>query len=86
MVVPGGEVQWNEISYIPVFDASSQVEGFYLLARDLSGKKRSEEEKRKLEVKLYETEKFKTMGTLAAGVAHDFNNLLSIIIIYKLSE
>lgn len=83
IVTPTGETLWNEVSYIPILEASGQVDGFYVLARDLTNKKRSEAEKEKLELKLYETEKFKTIGTLAGGVAHDFNNMLGVIIGYS---
>ncbi|BHH84649.1 response regulator [Desulforhopalus sp. 52FAK] len=83
VITPDGKTFWNEISYIPTFKTSGQVDGFYVLARDLTSKKRSEEEKKKLESKLYETEKFKTIGTLAGGIAHDFNNMLGVITGYS---
>jgi PAS domain S-box-containing protein len=83
IVTPVGETFWNEISYIPTFKTSGQVDGFYVLARDLTSKKQSEAEKEKLELKLYETDKFKTIGTLAGGVAHDFNNMLGVITGYS---
>lgn len=78
-----GETLWNDISYIPIFDTSGKVDGFYVLASDLTEKKRSEAEKGKLELKLYETDKIKTIGTLAGGIAHDFNNMLGVIIGYS---
>ena len=83
IITPSGETFWNEISYIPIFKTLDQVDGFYVLARDLTSQKRAEAEKKKLESKLYETEKFKTIGTLAGGVAHDFNNMLGVITGYS---
>jgi len=44
-----------------------------LMARDISERKRREEEKLKIE-------KLESIGILSGGIAHDFNNLLSVIL------
>lgn len=71
-----GTVQIHEISFIPMFDHNKCVEGFYVLALDVTGKKRAAEEHKQLEAQLHDAQKFKAIGTLAGGIAHDFNNLL----------
>jgi len=79
---PDGLKTHLEVSASLMRDSKGQPIGFRGVVRDVTEKKRFEEEKAKLEAQLQQAHKMEVIGTLAGGVAHDLNNILSGIVSY----
>ena len=77
-----GSTFFAEISASCIKDDQGQTIGFLGLARDISDRKKTEEDKTQLQVQLLQAQKMESIGRLAGGVAHDFNNMLSVILGY----
>jgi PAS domain S-box-containing protein len=77
----GTEVECLLTSAVRRMDDGSII-GYQGIIRDITERKRAEEEKKKMEAQLQQAQKMEAIGTLAGGVAHDFNNILSLIIGY----
>ncbi len=69
-----------ETSVALMRDAKGRAVGFRGLARDVTERRQSEAERKKLQAQLLQAQKLESVGRLAGGVAHDFNNMLSVII------
>ena len=76
-----GDCRWAEINVTPIFHDGelSYSLGTWI---DISERKNSEKERKRLEQRLQMSKKMESLGLLAGGVAHDLNNVLAGIVSY----
>lgn len=65
-----------------VYDTDGKFVMSRSVIRDISERRLADEEKKKLQQQLFQSQKLEALGTLAGGIAHDFNNLLASILGY----
>jgi PAS domain S-box-containing protein len=69
-----------ETSGVPIISAEGALVGYRGVDRDITERKKAEEEKEKLQGQLLQSSKMTAIGTMSGGIAHDFNNILLVII------
>jgi PAS domain S-box-containing protein len=75
-----GEKRYLLTTKIPLKDSRGNVTGIVGVSRDVTDRKRADDERQMMERKFQETQKLESLGVLAGGIAHDFNNLLTGIL------
>jgi PAS domain S-box-containing protein len=76
----GGWV-WLE-SVMQTFETASGETRAVIVSRDITERKKADEEKRQLEAQVQQRQKLESLGVAAGGIAHDFNNLLTPVLGY----
>ncbi|MDE5445543.1 PAS domain S-box protein [Bradyrhizobium sp. CSA207] len=71
---------WAEATIVAVRNESGAIAGFAKIVRDVSERRRAQEELDRAREALMMSQKMETIGQLTGGVAHDFNNLLAAVL------
>lgn len=74
-----GERFWAHVLIDPIHDDEGGLLGFAKVTRDITEKRRAQEEIEHARQALAQAQKMEAIGRLTGGVAHDFNNLLTVI-------
>jgi PAS domain S-box-containing protein len=79
VIAPDGVMRWQQWTDRAVFDEQGHVLEYQSLGRDITKRKKSEQEKKQLEAHLREAQRMEAIANLAGGIAHQFNNALAVV-------
>jgi PAS domain S-box-containing protein len=77
---PNGSTLEVEANVEFIRDAEGAPTSLVLVVRDITERRRLEQERRLLQAQLHQAQKMESLGSLAGGVAHDMNNVLGAIL------
>jgi len=74
-----GSPFWASVVLDPIFDESGKHIGFAKITRDITERKKAQEQLEETQASLVQSQKLQALGELTGGIAHDFNNLMTVI-------
>lgn len=70
---------WASVVLDPIYDDRGELAGFAKITRDVTERRRAQEELEETRAALFQSQKLQALGELTGGIAHDFNNLMTVI-------
>ena len=76
----GGSRFWAHVIIDPIRDDEGSAIGYAKITRDITERRKAEEELQKAREFSLQAQKLEALGQLTGGIAHDFNNLLMAVL------
>jgi PAS domain S-box-containing protein len=70
---------WASVVLDPIYDESGKHVGFAKVTRDITERKKAQDDLEETRAALIQSQKLQALGELTGGIAHDFNNLMTVI-------
>jgi PAS domain S-box-containing protein len=71
---------WASVVIDRITDEAGNLLGFAKVTRDVTERKKAQDELKQIQEQLLASQKLEAVGQLSGGIAHDFNNLLMIVL------
>jgi PAS domain S-box-containing protein len=71
---------WSNVVITALQDSTGRLIGFSKVTRDMSERRKAEEERHRLQTSMLQGQKLQAIGQLSAGIAHEINNPVGYIL------
>jgi PAS domain S-box-containing protein len=71
---------WASVIIDRITDEAGNLVGFAKITRDVTERKKAQDELKRVQEQLIASQKLEAVGQLSGGIAHDFNNLMMIVL------